>query len=258
MVGSLLIRGMLVGLFAGLLAFGFARTFGEPPLDRAIAFEEHAGHSHHHGAAGDAAAAEPEAELVSRATQAGLGLFVGILVYGAAIGGLFSLVFAFVHGRVGRLGARATAAIIALCGFVALVLVPALKYPPNPPAIGDPATIGPRTQLFFIMLAASLAAAIVAVALARRLAARFGGWNAGLAAAAAFIVLTTVAAWALPPVDEVPASFPAVVLWQFRLASLGIHLILWAVIGLAFGALVERRAAADPSVRAFTPRPLAR
>jgi predicted cobalt transporter CbtA len=243
-----------VGLFAGLLAFGFARTFGEPPLDRAITFEEHA-HHHHHGDA--AQASEPEVELVSRATQAGLGLFVGILVYGAAIGGLFSLVFAFVHGRVGRLGARATAAIIALGGFIAIVLVPGLKYPPNPPSIGDPATIGSRTQLFFVMLVCSLVAAILAVALARRLFARLGGWNAGLAACAAFVVLAALAAWALPAVNEVPASFPAVVLWQFRVASLGIHLILWTVIGLAFGALVERRAA-DPSVRAFAPRPLAR
>ena len=40
MVGSLLVRGMLVGIIAGLLAFGFARVFGEPPVDHAIAFEE--------------------------------------------------------------------------------------------------------------------------------------------------------------------------------------------------------------------------
>ncbi len=33
MVGALLLRGMLVGLFAGLLAFGFAKTFGEPQVD---------------------------------------------------------------------------------------------------------------------------------------------------------------------------------------------------------------------------------
>ncbi len=39
MVGNLLLRGMLVGVLAGLLAFGFARIFGEPQVDRAIAFE---------------------------------------------------------------------------------------------------------------------------------------------------------------------------------------------------------------------------
>ncbi|NWM64838.1 CbtA family protein, partial [Escherichia coli] len=75
----------------GLLAFGFARVFGEPQVDHAIAFEEKMSQ-----AAGTAA----EPELVTRATQAGIGLFTGIVVYSAALGGLFSLVFAFVHGRV--------------------------------------------------------------------------------------------------------------------------------------------------------------
>ena len=40
MVGNLLLRGMLVGIFAGILAFGFAKIYGEPQVDRAIAFEE--------------------------------------------------------------------------------------------------------------------------------------------------------------------------------------------------------------------------
>jgi Probable cobalt transporter subunit (CbtA) len=149
MVGNLLLRGMLVGVFAGLLAFGFARIFGEPQVDRAIAFEEQMDQ-----AKGEA----PEPELVSRETQAGLGLFTGVIVYCAAVGGLFSLVFAFVFGRVGRLGARATAALLALGGFVAIVLVPDLKYPANPPSVGNPETIGLRTELFFVMLVISVAA----------------------------------------------------------------------------------------------------
>ena len=110
MVGNLLLRGMLVGVFAGLLAFGFARIFGEPQVDRAIAFEDQMNQ-----AKGEA----PEPELVTRETQAGLGLFTGVIVYSAAVGGLFSLVFAFVYGRIGRFGPRATGALLALGGFVA-------------------------------------------------------------------------------------------------------------------------------------------
>jgi hypothetical protein len=93
MVGNLLLRGMLVGVLAGLLSFGFARIFGEPQVDRAIAFEEQMS---------QAKGELPEPQLVSRETQAGLGLFTGVIVYSAAVGGLFSLVFAFVYGRVGR------------------------------------------------------------------------------------------------------------------------------------------------------------
>ncbi|HEX8927850.1 MAG TPA: CbtA family protein, partial [Actinomycetota bacterium] len=40
MTRSLLVRGMLVGLVAGLLALGFASRFGEPQVDRAIGFED--------------------------------------------------------------------------------------------------------------------------------------------------------------------------------------------------------------------------
>ena len=75
MVANLLVRGMLVGLVAGIIAFAFARTFGEPQVDWAIAFEES------RSAAEAAAAGKPveaEPELVSRDTQANLGLFTGV------------------------------------------------------------------------------------------------------------------------------------------------------------------------------------
>lgn len=240
MVGNLLLRGMLVGVVAGLLAFGFARVFGEPQVDRAIALEEQAAAAEQ-AASGQTMAEEPE--LVSRTTQAGIGLLTGVLVYGAAVGGLFSLAFAYVYGRVGRLGARATAGLLALGGFIALVAVPFLKYPATPPAVGNPETIGARTELFFVMMAVSLLAAVAAVGLAQRLWANRGGWNASIIAAAAFVVVVAIAQYALPTVNEVPEGFPADLLWYFRTASLGMHVVLWSVIGLGFGALAERNIA---------------
>jgi len=39
MVGKLLVRGMLAGIAAGLLSFGFAKIVGEPQVDQAISFE---------------------------------------------------------------------------------------------------------------------------------------------------------------------------------------------------------------------------
>jgi len=230
MVGHLLLRGMLVGVVAGLLAFGFARIFGEPQIDRAIAFEEQMSK-----AKGEAA----EPELVSRETQAGLGLFTGVVVYGAALGGLFSLVFAFVYGRVGGLGPRATAALLALGGFFAIVLIPEIKYPANPPSVGEPESIGYRTELFLLMLAISVAALVLAVMLARQLRARCGAWNAALIAGAAFVALIAIVQYMLPAINEVPEQFSADLLWRFRIASLGIQAVLWTTIGLLFGALTE-------------------
>ncbi len=40
MVRDLLIRGMIAGCVAGLICFGVAKIFGEPEVDRAIAFEQ--------------------------------------------------------------------------------------------------------------------------------------------------------------------------------------------------------------------------
>ncbi|ANL41947.1 CbtA superfamily transporter protein [Rhizobium phaseoli] len=240
MVGNLLLRGMFAGLIAGILVFAFAHTFGEPLVDAAIAFEE---------ASAQAAGQAAEPEIVSRATQAGLGLFTGVMAYSVAVGGLFALAFAFVHGRFSALSARGTSAAIAIAAFVAIVLVPGIKYPANPPAVGSPDTINVRTELFFLMIVVSVAALIAAVALARRLCERFGLWNGAIIAGLAYLVFIGVVLYLLPPINEVPENFSAMVLWRFRTTSLGMHAILWATLGLAFGVLAERRLALKGGLR---------
>ena len=237
MVGAMLLRGMLIGVLAGLLGFGFLKLAGEPNVDRAIAFETQLDEQK---AMAEHKAVAEEPEIVSRKTQAGLGLFTGVMVYSAAFGGLFALAFATAYGRVGGLSPRALSLVLAALGFVAVHLVPSLKYPPNPPSVGDPDTIGLRTALYFSLIAVSLVAMVAAGMLRSRLQKRLGTWNAWLVAGTAYLVLMTVVSLALPRIDEVPEAFPAVVLWQFRVASLGAQLILWTVLGLAFGVLAER------------------
>jgi hypothetical protein len=144
-------------------------------------------------------------------------------------------------------GPRTTAALLALSGIVAVYVIPNLKYPANPPSVGDPETITSRTELYFSMIAISLAAMIAAWMLRSRLVSQFGGWNAAIIAVAAYLVVVIVAALALPSVNEVPEGFPAVVLWQFRMASVGAQAIMWTTIGLAFGALTERAASTSKS-----------
>ncbi len=240
MVGNLLLRGMIAGVIAGILVFAFARFFGEPLVDAAIAFEE---------AAARAAGEVAEPEIVSRATQAGPGLFIGVMGYSVAVGGLFALVFAFVHGRFSSLSARGTSAVIAVAAFVAIVIVPAIKYPANPPAVGNSDTIGVRTELFFLMIVVSIASLIAAVAIARSLTARYGLWNAAIIAGVLFVVFIGLVEYLLPPINEVPENFSAMVLWRFRTTTLGMHMILWLVLGLAFGALAEKRLGAKSGLR---------
>jgi Probable cobalt transporter subunit (CbtA) len=231
-VRALLIRGMLAGALAGLLACGFAWAFGEPQIDRAIAFERHM-----RAMVGETS----ELQLVSRSVQSTAGLLTGLLVYGCALGGIFSLVFAYAYRRIGRLSPRATAAILAAAGFVTVILVPQIKYPANPPSIGEPDTIATRTGLYFTMIALSVITAIAATSTARQLANHLGTWNSAIVGGAVYLVVATAAMLILPPVDEVPADFSATTLWKFRVASLGIEAVLWTALGLVFGVLAERQ-----------------
>ena len=254
LVHQLLLRGMLVGLVAAFFAFGFARVFGEPGVDRAITFQS----ALHEKETADAAKADhpvtdDDPDIFSRSTQAGVGLFTAVAVVGTAVGGLFSLLFAFCYGRFSTMPPKVFAAVLGLVCFVAVYLVPNLKYPANPPAIGDPTTIGIRTGLYFSMIAISIIAVIAAFSLRRLLVERLGAWNATLVGAAAFAVLTAIACLALPVVNEVPEGFPAQVLWQFRLASLGIQLILWCGMSLLFGTLTERALSAQAGSRRMAP-----
>jgi len=243
MVGKFLVRGMLAGVVAGLLAFGFARVYCEPQVAQAIAFEDHAaegGHTHEAAAPAHAHQHEHEEELVSRDTQAGIGLLTGVVVFGAAIGGLFSLVFAYAYGRAGKLGPRALSAWLSLAAFTSLALIPNLKYPANPPSVGMAESIGFRTGLFFLMIAISVTITVFSLKVRRALIARMGTWNGTIGGLVAFVGITAFVLNILPSLNEVPSNFPATLLWQFRVAAIGVQLLMWAVIGLLFGWLIER------------------
>lgn len=238
MIRSLLVRGMLVGAVAGVLAFAFAFVFGEPQVQHAIDFEEQLARQ----------ANEPaEPELVTRGIQRTIGLLTGTVVMGVALGGLFSLVFAWAYGRIGAFSPKVTAALLGLGAFVTVTLVPFTKYPANPPTVGSPDTIDKRTVLFLAMIAVTVLAAVAAGRVRRQLLDRLGPWNASLVAVAAFVLVVAVAQLILPAVHETPTGFPADVLYRFRLASLGINLTLWTTIALGFGAAAERLLAPRPA-----------
>lgn len=231
MARSFLIRGMICGVIAGLLAFLYAHTFGEPNVDGAIGVED---------AIAKAAGEMEMPELVSREVQSGLGLFTGVMAYSIALGGLFSLLYAFAWGRLGRLGPRGSAALLALASFVAIYFVPFLKYPANPPSVGNPDTIQIRTALYFGMIVISIVAMVAAVNLGRALMRRWGMWYACLAGGGVYLALVLVAGWVMPGIDEVPSAFPASLLWSFRLNALGIQVLLWTSLALGFGELTAR------------------
>ncbi len=234
MIGPYLRRGMAAGLLAGLLAGLFAFVTGEPLLDRAIQLEEESAHAEH--AVGAHAG---DGEIFSRSTQK-VGLFVATGFTGTFVGGLFGLAFVYLRDRLASESDWTRSLSLAAAIFAGAVLFPFLKYPANPPTVGDPATIGARTTAYFAMVGLSLLSVLAAWYASGLLKERGVSTPArhvtvGLGLTAAVSVLFLV----LPATAD-PGGFPAGLLWSFRLSAIGTELVLWAGLGVLFGALCER------------------
>jgi hypothetical protein len=167
-------RIALAGVFAGMLGFIFARIFAEPVINKAIAYES--------GrdswlALLNKAAGRPVApdgpEIFSRTVQSTVGIATGIIAFSAAMGALIAVAYLVLHGRF-NVRPRNLVWMIAAFGFFGIYLLPFVKYPANPPAIGHTFTVATRAQLYLVMVASSLILLGLAVFGARRLMPRFG------------------------------------------------------------------------------------
>ncbi|WP_228942264.1 CbtA family protein [Nocardioides sp. Leaf374] len=243
---AFLVSGLLVGLLAGCAAFLVATWAGEPAVEAAIAREG----GHDHAAGTPEHTHDPaEEEVVSRSTQRTWGLLTGSVAVGVALGGLLALGAAAAVGRLGPLRPGPTAALVAGAGFVSVALVPFLKYPALPPGVGSAETIGSRTALYFTFVAVSVAAAVLAVLVARRLLATQGGYAAVLVGTALYLLVVVGVAVLLPG----PASagdVPADLLWSFRRGSLLTLLALWGVLVLGLAGAVDRLGRQESALRA--------
>ena len=242
MLWTLVRRGLLVGALAGLLAGMFAFVFGEPLVQDAIDIENAASA---HASVGILPIAHVGDWVVGRSEQRG-GLFLATVLYGIAAGGLFAIAFAALRGRGSRRTDWELATRLAGAIFVAVVLVPFLKYPPNPPAVGDPDTIGDRTAFYVILLVGSALAMLAAARVMWSVRRDAPPWVRPLAGGGTFVAVAGGLALALPSVQELPEDFPAPLIWEFRLSSLGTQAVLWAAMGIGFGIATYRAAAARP------------
>ena len=198
------------------------RVIGEGPIGRAVALE---------GAGGD--------EMFGRGAQQ-LGGRAAAVLYGAALGVVFTVAYAAVRHRLRTVDDWRAAVCLAAAGFAGVFLLPFVKYPANPPAVGDADTVGRRTALYLVAVAWSLVAT-------------WGGWRAWRALVARRVpvphaVPATLAVWvglaivglvALPPNTD-PVNLPATLIWQFRLATVAGAAALWSVVGMVFGWLRVR------------------
>jgi hypothetical protein len=178
--------------------------------------------------------------LFTRGVQANIGMGFGVLAFGVAMGALFAVAYCVVYGRVGNVSPRLLAVLLAGAMFLSLYVIPFLKYPASPPALSLDETIRQRTLLYVLLVVLSAAFFAGAVWLGRKLLVRYGAWSATLLAAAAYLVAVCAVLVLMPTIDETPSDFPADVLYQFRLYSLGTQVVLWATIAVVFGSTVGR------------------
>jgi len=212
--------GALAGL-AGGAALALVLVFaGESTIGDAITLEQRA----HPGDAGH--------EVFSRGTQQAGGI-VAALVWGLCLGLVFAVAYYVLRRHLATRSDWRAAVTVAAVGFVTVNLIPFLKYPGNPPGVGDPATIGRRTTLYLLMLAWSVVSTAGAWRAARWLDSR--GWpeHLRLAAVAGLYATLVVVGWAALPGSPDVVGAPATLVWRFRLASLGGTTAFWAVAGQA-------------------------
>jgi predicted cobalt transporter CbtA len=230
-LGAVMRAALLAGLAAGLAAAVFHFVLTEPIIERAITLE-----TLRHQAEGTL-----EEPMVSRGAQQ-VGLFVGFLLFGLTWSLLLGAAYHITQRWLPAWSMLKRGLLLAALGYWTMALFPALKYPANPPGVGDPDTIGYRQALYLALLALSVVGTVLAGVAAYR---HPRGWRLGLAVLAVFDAVVFVAMPANPDV----VSMPADIVTPFRVLSVLGLTVFWAVMGLAFGLLLASRDAARARFR---------
>lgn len=220
--GPFVRAGAVSGLVAGLALGLFHLFLTEPVIDAAIALEE---------AAATEEAGEP---VVSRQAQR-WGLVAGSAAYGTVVGSLFGLAYPFLAGRQ---GSARRALLAAGAAYWSFFLLPFLKYPANPPGVGQAETIAQRQTLYLALILLSLLAAGLAWAAFRRLRRQRPPLPSLAAALGPYALVAAALLW-LMPANPDPLPVPPGLLVGFRLLSAMGQGLLWLSLALVFGHLVQ-------------------
>jgi hypothetical protein len=215
----IVLRGALAGLIAGVLGFVFARIFAEPVINKAIDYES--GRDDILDKLNQAAGlpvAPDGPEIFSRTIQSSVGIATGMIAFSAAMGALIAVAYVVLHGRV-HVRPRKLVWMIAGFGFLGVYLLPFVKYPANPPAIGHTFTIVTRGHLYLTMVAGSLILLGLAVFLYRVLVRRLPIAAAAGLSVLAFLVVFGLLIGLLPALGDLSANIDAAHQFGFARAA---------------------------------------
>jgi predicted cobalt transporter CbtA len=158
-------------------------------------------------------------------------------VLGLSIGALFGIVFAYARSSLPGSNNKKKALILAGIMWLALFLVPALKYPANPPAVGDPETIYYRQNLYLAFVAISGFSALSLAFLYRKIGSPVQAKKAILPAA---YVAIMAAAFVVMPANPDQISAPTDLVVNFRIASAFTMSVFWGLLGMMLGSFWDK------------------
>lgn len=230
---GVLVGALLAGLLAGLVAGFFHLLATEPVIQHAIDLES----------ALRQAAGEPEGpEMVSRPVQRA-GLIAGFLLYGLTWGLFFSLGYLLLSYLFGGSRLALRVAGLSAVGHWALGVFPQLKYPANPPGVGDPETIGYRQGLYVGLLALSVLSLLLCTLVYRDIGRFRREWcqpAIRLPIAVGLYLILALTLLFLLPNNPDPIRMPMDVVMQFRWLSLAGITVFWLVLGVTFWGFARR------------------
>ena len=230
-------RGAVSGVAAGTATAVVGFWLGEPFVDQAVALESARTAAEDAQLAAHGDPVMHHVELFSRTTQHA-GFLFAVVVTAIALGTLLGVAHAVAHRNDVQPWRNALR--LAAGAFSAVYLVPFVRYPANPPGVGDPGTLTQRTATYLAALTIGIVGVITASLVARDLRAR--GWTepARHLAVGAILLATLALPFALPAnLDAV--DVPARGLWEFRLSAFAMALLMWTALGAAFGMLGDRQ-----------------
>lgn len=221
-LGATLKAAVLAGLLGGLALGLFHFVFTEPVIDKAIGLEQQF--------------AAAQAEIVSRGQQK-MGLLIGSAVLGAILGALFAGPYALFHSWLPGSGQRRKGMLLAALAYWSIALFPFLKYPANPPGVGEEESIIYRQVIFLSFVALSVLGTALAVAIHHLLGKAGKSWIPFILGG---YLLYALALFLLMPPNPDPIHMPLGLLGEFRWLALAGLTLLWVVLGGTFLLLWRR------------------
>jgi predicted cobalt transporter CbtA len=220
---------LLAGAIAGTILGAINQVAVEPYIERAIELEMR-------NTAQSGEVINPAEFAAYRFWQKGGEIIAGTIL-GLSIGSLYGIVFVYTRGLISGTNNKKKALIVASVMWLVLFLMPALKYPPNPPAVGDPETIYYRQSLYVAFLAISGFSALGLAFLYRKMTSFSNTKKAIIPLAYAAIM--AVAYLAMPSNPD-PINAPIDLVIGFRITSAITISMFWALLGVIFGTFWDK------------------